>query len=192
MLNLVRTLVLGGILSLGMTPPSVWAVPSDTSRLEFLGFRAGARLEDLDSRLRRLGGPALRCRRSRIDPRVTECRATLDRPEFVVPVDMWVSAIDSVAGVLTISATLREEQLDRWRRYLQDHYGTVGPKIQGSQRMLQWVRQGRMLRLTWRLEGPTKVASVSLVDGRVLDDWGRSQTSSPALHRSKTASQPKS
>jgi hypothetical protein len=35
------------------------------------------------------------------------------------------------------------------------------------------VRRGRMLRLTWRLERSGKVASVSLVDGRVLDDWGR-------------------
>jgi hypothetical protein len=191
MFSLVRTLVIGGIFSLGMAPVAR-AVPSDTSRLEFLGFHAGARLEDLDSRLRRLGGPALRCRRSRIDPRVTECRATLDRPEFAVPVDLWVSAIDSVAGVLTISARLREEQLDRWRRYLQDHYGVVGPKIQGSQRMLQWVRQGRMLRLTWRLEGLGKAASVSLVDGRVLDDWGRSRTSSPAMHQSRTASPPRS
>jgi len=39
--------------------------------------------------------------------------------------------------------------------------------------MLQWVRRGRMLRLTWRLEGTGKVASVSLVDGRVLDNWAR-------------------
>jgi hypothetical protein len=38
---------------------------------------------------------------------------------------------------------------------------------------MQWVRQGRMLRLTWRIERGKKVASVSLVDGRVLDAWGR-------------------
>jgi hypothetical protein len=39
--------------------------------------------------------------------------------------------------------------------------------------MQQWVRRGRMLRLTWRLERGEKVASVSLVDGRVLDGWAR-------------------
>ena len=39
--------------------------------------------------------------------------------------------------------------------------------------MMQWVRQGRMLRLTWRIEKSQKLASVSLVDGRLLDDWGR-------------------
>jgi hypothetical protein len=36
-----------------------------------------------------------------------------------------------------------------------------------------------MLRLTWRIEQGEKVASVSLVDGRVLDAWGRSR-SAPA------------
>ena len=41
--------------------------------------------------------------------------------------------------------------------------------------MMQWVRRGRMLRLTWRAEKGAKVASVSLVDGRVLDAWGRSR-----------------
>jgi hypothetical protein len=39
--------------------------------------------------------------------------------------------------------------------------------------MMQWVRRGRMLRLTWRKEGTATTASVSLVDGRVLDRWGR-------------------
>jgi hypothetical protein len=41
--------------------------------------------------------------------------------------------------------------------------------------MMQWVRRGRMLRLTWRAEKNSKTASVSLVDGRVLDAWGRSR-----------------
>jgi hypothetical protein len=45
--------------------------------------------------------------------------------------------------------------------------------MQGTQRMMQWVRRGRMLRLTWRAEGTGMTASVSLVDGRVLDQWGR-------------------
>jgi hypothetical protein len=41
--------------------------------------------------------------------------------------------------------------------------------------MMQWVRQGRMLRLTWRIEKSQKLASVSLVDGHLLDDWGRTR-----------------
>jgi hypothetical protein len=192
MLNLVRTLLVGGIFLLRPGPSSAGAVPSDTSGLEFLGFHAGARLQDLDSRLRSVGGSALRCRRSKIDPRVTECRARLDRADFAVPVDLWISAIDSLAGVIMISATLREEQLDRWRRHLQDHYGTVDPKVQGPQRMLQWVRRGRMLRLTWRLERQGKAASVSLVDGKVLDEWGRSRAASPTMRRPGAPPDPRS
>ena len=46
--------------------------------------------------------------------------------------------------------------------------------------MMQWVRRGRMLRLTWRKERGDKVASVSLVDGRVLDGWGRDRARSVA------------
>jgi hypothetical protein len=44
--------------------------------------------------------------------------------------------------------------------------------------MLQWVRRGRMIRLTWRLERGEKIVSVSLVDGHVLDGWGRSGSAS--------------
>jgi hypothetical protein len=104
----------------------------------------------------------------------------LDDPQ----VDVWVSAIDSVAGIMTLSGTLDAEQLEHWRRVLQKQYGRVGMRIQGRQSMLQWVRRGRMIRLTWRLEGRAKVASVSLVDGHVLDNWGRSHAGvTPATRR---------
>ena len=59
------------------------------------------------------------------------------------------------------------------RRHRGAQYGQVGARAQGTQWMMQWVRRGRMLRLTWRQERGDKVASVSLVDGRVLDGWGR-------------------
>jgi hypothetical protein len=41
---------------------------------------------------------------------------------------------------------------------------------------MQWVRQGRMLRLTWRTDKENRPVSVSLVDGHVLDAWGRDRT----------------
>jgi hypothetical protein len=112
-----------------------------------------------------------------------ECRGALHEPELGGVVELWVSAIDSAAGVITLSRMVVPDQLDRWRQALQGRYGLVGPKVQGTQRMLQWVRRGRMLRLTWRLEGSGRIASVSLVDGRVLDDWGRAR-SSPAARPS--------
>jgi hypothetical protein len=99
-------------------------------------------------------------------------------------VDVWVSAIDSVAGIMTLSGNLDPEQLEHWRRTLQEQYGRVGMRIQGRQSMLQWVRRGRMIRLTWRIEASAKVVSVSLVDGHVLDSWGRSQPGlTPATRR---------
>jgi hypothetical protein len=65
------------------------------------------------------------------------------------------------------------DQLDRWRTTIEGRYGRVDTQAQGAQHMMQWVRRGRMLRLTWRTDGGGQVASVSLVDGRVLDAWGQ-------------------
>jgi hypothetical protein len=152
----------------------------DTTALEFLGFRAGARLHELNAQLQRMGSGPMRCRRSKVDRRVIECRAAVREPALGSVIELWVSAIDSAAGVITLSGMVAQDQLDGWRRALQERYGRVGPKVQGSQWMLQWVRRGRMLRLTWRLERSGKVASVSLVDGRVLDNWGRARGPSPA------------
>jgi hypothetical protein len=184
MITAVRAAVLAGLMFL----PSGHHVRAsealrDTSGLQFFGFRAGARLEELNARLRQEGGSPLRCRQSRRDARVSECRAVLRTSEQDPQVDVWVSAIDSVAGVMTLSGTLDRDQLEYWRRTLQDQYGRVSMRIQGRQSMLQWVRRGRMIRLTWRLEKGAKVASVSLVDGHVLDSWGRSDR--PARSRNR-------
>jgi hypothetical protein len=81
-----------------------------------------------------------------------------------------------VAGIITISGGIDSDQLDRWREGIVASYGRVGARAQGTQWMMQWVRRGRMLRLTWRTERGENVASVSLVDGRVLDAWGRSRS----------------
>ena len=185
MLTAVRAALLAGLMILPSGDRAGAAqAPRDTGSLHFFGFRPGARLEELNHHLRREGGGPLRCRRSRRDGRVSECRGVLRRSEEDPQVDVWVSAIDSVAGIMTLSGTLDQEQLEHWRRTLQEQYGRVGPRVQGRQSMLQWVRRGRMIRLTWRLEGRAKVVSVSLVDGHVLDGWGRSQTSqTPAARR---------
>ena len=193
MLTAVRTVVFAGLLFLpsqsgvGAVQPS-----TDTSALTFLGFRAGARLEELSLRLRNGVGGTLRCRQSRADQRVSECRGSLQGVEGEPPVELWISAIDSLAGVMTLSATVNSAQLDSWRGLLEDRYGRVATRVQGAQRMLQWVRQGRMIRLTWRTEKRAQVASVSLVDGHVLDSWGRtlapgrSSAINPAQPRSRT------
>lgn len=146
-------------------------IPRDTSALHFRGFRAGARLAELDAVLRRAGGGRLRCARAKRDPRVSECRGNVS-DSAAGRVSVWVSAVDSVAGVITLSAAVDSGALRHWRRDLERRYGRVAPRVQGTQSMLQWVRRGRMVRLTWRAERGELTASVSLVDGRVLDAWG--------------------
>jgi hypothetical protein len=154
-------------------PAPAELMPADTAPLEFHGFRAGATLAELQTLLQALDGGRLRCERAKADRRVSECRAAVTDVELGERVNLWVSAIDSVASVITLSSTVSAGQLDHWRRTIERRYGRVDATVQGSQWMMQWVRQGRMLRLTWRIERGEKVASVSLVDGRVLDAWGR-------------------
>jgi hypothetical protein len=147
--------------------------PPDTAALEFRGFRAGARLDELDALLRRQGS-RLHCDRAKQDPKVSECRAAVR--DSAGSIKVWVSAMDSAAGVITLSAAVDSSVLGRWRHDLERRYGRVAVRRQGGQSMLQWVRRGRMLRLTWRAERGELTASVSLVDGRVLDAWGAGRT----------------
>jgi hypothetical protein len=160
-------------------PAAAAGLNPDTAALQFYGFRAGARLGELDEIIRRLDGGRLRCQPAKADRSVSECRATLAHPELGGPVSLWVSAIDSVAGVITLSSSVAPQQLNRWRESIETRYGRVSARAQGSQWMMQWVRRGRMLRLTWRQEKGGQVASVSLVDGRVLDAWGKRRTRKP-------------
>jgi hypothetical protein len=162
--------------------PSAHPAPGlpDTTRLQFLGFRAGARLDEIAIHLDGLGGGRMRCRRSNVDPRVHECRAAIPE-EPGRTLSLWISAMDSVAGIMTLSTVVAPGQLERWREGLERQYGQVGKRVQGTQSMLQWVRRGRMLRLTWRQDRGERVASVSLVDGHVLDGWGRNRVRSASM-----------
>jgi hypothetical protein len=172
MTSAAGTLALVLLCAVVSAPAGAAPAASDTAPLEFHGFRAGARLDELQSLVQSLDGGRLRCDRAKVDRRVTECRAVVNDPELGGAVDLWVSAVDSVASVITLSSGVGADQLDRWRQAIERRYGRVDATVQGSQWMMQWVRRGRMLRLTWRIERGEKVASVSLVDGRVLDAWG--------------------
>ena len=172
MTSSMRTLALVMLVAAVAAPAGAEPAAPDTAPLEFHGFRAGARLDELQALVRSLDGGRLRCDRARVDRRVTECRAIVNDPELGGAVNLWVSAVDSVASVITISSGVAADQLDRWRQAIERRYGRVDAQVQGSQWMMQWVRRGRMLRLTWRVERGAQMASVSLVDGRVLDGWG--------------------
>jgi hypothetical protein len=131
---------------------SASTLPADTAALEFQGFRAGARLVELDSLVRGFAGSRFRCDRAKADRHVMECRASFTDPELGGSVNLWVSAMDSVAGVITLSSKVTADQLDGWREAIERRYGRVDAQVQGTQWMMQWVRHGRMLRLTWRIE----------------------------------------
>jgi hypothetical protein len=146
------------------------AASADTTPLAFDSIAAGAPLAEVAGRLLALGGSPLRCVRSTRDRTVQECRASLNRRGAVL--EIWLSAIDSLAGILTFKYSGSGATLDQWRTGLEQRYGGVPTQVQGAQRMKQWVRRGRMIRLTWRREADGTSASVSLVDGRVLDGWG--------------------
>jgi hypothetical protein len=166
---------LAGLLLALATHPAAAQSARAADTLTFFGFRAGARVAELAARLDSIDGTRLRCDHAKADSHVAECRAVVGDPSLGGPVDLWLSAIDSVSGVMTLSADVSGEQLDTWRAELERAYGRVGAQVQGNQWMMQWVRKGRMIRLTWRTEKGNRVASVSLIDGHVLDAWGRSR-----------------
>jgi hypothetical protein len=135
-------------------------------------------------------GSKLRCDRSKLDARVTECRATLSLDDVSGPVELWMSAIDSVSGVLTLAGNLSPDEFDALRSGLERRYGRVNAQVQGQQWMMQWVKSGRMLRLTWKVAQGAKATSVSMVDGRVLDGWQAPRRGAPAKAPSRPAKKP--
>lgn len=165
--------------ALAVLLPAPLAAQATLPPLTFLGIEAGARLDSVRSRVLALGGKRLNCQRSRTSAEVLECRGTLFEPVSGKPLSIWLSAMDSLTGILTLSGQVAGIELDTLRENLQRSYGVVDASVQGSQWMMQWVRQGRMLRFTWRMEKGEKILSVSLVDGRVLDAWGRRQQDRP-------------
>lgn len=138
---------------------------------DIYGFRPGATLREVASAVRELDGGALRCDRSRLDARVAECRATLNMADMSGPVELWLSSMDSVTGVLTLAGNFAPDEFDALKSRLERRFGQVDAQVQGPQWMMQWVRSGRMMRLTWRAQQGAKSTSLSLVDGHVLDGW---------------------
>ena len=141
--------------------------------LSAAGFSPGQPLSAVAARARALGGATLACDRSHADRRVLDCRALM-RDSLGQHLDLWLSSVDSAVSVLTLSTTLTDTALAAWRRALVRHYGPASTQTQGTQRMMQWIRANTMLRLTWRIEGGAALTSLSLVDGALLDSWGRS------------------
>ena len=163
-----------------------------TDPLTVFGIKAGAPVRVVAETIADRDGGNLRCDRSKVDVRVEECRATVSVPEAAEPLELWMSAVDSVTSVLTIAGNLAPDELDQLRSSLERRYGRVNAKAQNSQWMMQWVRKGTMIRLTWRAQQGAKATSVALIDGNVLDAWtarrGTPQKSATSASAKKPAS----
>ena len=155
------------------SPLSGQATTRSSPPLAAAGFSPGQPLASVAARAHELGGATLACDRSHADHRVLDCRALM-RDSLGQHLDLWLSSVDSAVSVLTLSTTLTDTALAAWQRALVRHYGTSGIQVQGAQRMMQWIRRNTMLRLTWRNDGGSNQVSLSLVDGTLLDAWGRS------------------
>jgi len=157
-------------LVLAPAPLTAQAAPA-TDPLIIFGIKAGAPVREVADIIADRDGGNLRCDRSKVDLRVEECRATVSVPEAAEPLELWMSAIDSVTSILTFAGNLAPDELDQLRSSLERRYGRVDAKAQNSQWMMQWVRKGTMIRLTWRAQQGAKATSVALIDGNVLDAW---------------------
>ena len=151
-------------------PVAAGAQATMATPLSFHDFRPGMTVGEVTGVVTRLGG-TFSCEASASDRRVSECRGRAAGPGLGGAVALWGSAMDGVLGVLTVSGDVDADQLDEWRGHLERQHGQVDAKIQGTQWMLQWVRRGTMVRLTWRVGRGERHASVSFVHGPTLDNW---------------------
>ncbi len=102
-------------------------------------------------------------------------------PVANTPVSIWLAAIDSLTGVVTVSATLPTADFVRWREEIEGVYGPRPATVKGKQGMVQWIVGTQMLRLTWRAGSGRMETSVSIVDGPVLDGWSLGEGASPRI-----------
>ena len=138
--------------------------------LEFMGFRPGMSAADVEARISALGG-RWSCKASRVDARFSECRGNVN-PNGEGEYALTSSVVGGTTAVLLISGDVDDAQLDGWVDNLSKRYGRVTARLANTQAMWQWVRERRMIRITTRIERGTRVVSVSLVDGIVLDGLG--------------------
>jgi hypothetical protein len=177
-----------------VSSPVLAQAAAATDPLVIFGIRAGAPVREVAEIIADRDGGHLRCDRSKVDVRVEECRATVTVPEAAEPLELWMSAVDSITSVLTVAGNLAPDELDQLRRSLERRYGRVNAKAQNSQWMMQWVRKGTMIRLTWRAQQGAKATSVAIIDGNVLDAWtarrGAPQKASTPARKSTTKKSP--
>lgn len=110
---------------------------------------------------------SLRCQPTR-EPRLQACSAAATLPGGD-PATLTVHLVDNQVGIVLIAARLSAERIADWHDELSRAYGDVVPERRPGQESFQWIRNGQMLRLTVRREPGGLMASISLVDGPLLD-----------------------
>ena len=109
----------------------------------------------------------LRCQPTR-EPRLQACSAEVSLGDGA-PASLTISLIDGRVGIALITARLSANRIADWHDELRRAYGEVAPQQRPGQESFQWVRADQMLRLTVRRESGGLVASISLIDGHLLD-----------------------
>jgi hypothetical protein len=155
-----------GALLLAAGVVSSGAAQSPGSVLEFLGLRPGMPESEMKAVIGDLGG-TFRCSAT-TEPRLRACSGTIPDPDAGV-LSVTASMVDGEVGVALVSATLAPTRVGDWHAALTDRYGDAPVQRRPGQERFQWILDRRMLRLTVRREAASLTASVSLVDGRLLD-----------------------
>ncbi len=160
----MRSLIGSLLLAAGVA--SGGTAQSPTSTLEFLGLRPGMSEPAMQAVIGDLGG-SFRCGAT-TEPRLRACSGTIPDPDVGV-LSVTASMVDGAVGVALVSATLAPTRIGDWHAALTDRYGDAPVQRRPGQEHFQWILDRRMLRLTVRREAARLTASVSLVDGRLLD-----------------------
>jgi len=160
----------GGVLGLAAGLVALAAAQGPSHPLEFRGLRAGMPRADSEAVLRRAGA-TLSCQPTR-EPRITACSATLQGSGGPAQT-VTLSLVDDRVAIALVAGPASAEQISAWHEELTIRYGETAVRRRGPQESFQWIRQRQMLRLTVRREGGGLLASVSLIDGALLDGLPR-------------------
>lgn len=136
--------------------------------LQLMGLEPGIEQRELKERVAKLGG-SLNCRNSARDSRFAECTAGLTKTPDGRPWQLLASLIQDSAAVILVSVGSSAPEVARLREALAEELGRPNLRRQADQEAYEWVRAGRMMRLTARSEAGRVTMSVSLVEGSLLD-----------------------
>lgn len=169
---MIRRAVLPALLALSAGSGSPLAAQDPD--LEVFGLAPGRPLAALQAQFAKLGAkPA--CKKSPAEPRLTECTGALSASPDRRSWSLTASVVDDTAGVLMLRTSVDLRSRDGIREDWVARFGRPNLRKRGDQESYEWIRGGRMLRLSSRPEGGRYHLLATLVDGAVLEklDGGR-------------------